>query len=48
MKLQETCNYWAARLKEATDAGNAAGTAYAQAQSKKYQQMAYNWDHNID
>ena len=47
-ELQETIEYWNAKLKEATDAKDSYGVTYAQEQCKKYQQMAYNWDHNID
>lgn len=45
-ELQETIEYWNAKLKEATDAKDSYGVAYAQKQCKKYQEMAYNWDTN--
>ena len=45
-ELQKTIEYWNARLKEATDAKDSYGVTKAQEQCKKYQEMAYNWDHN--
>lgn len=45
-KLQETIEYWNAKLKEATDARDSYEVTYAQKQAKKYQTLAYKWDHN--
>ncbi len=43
-KLESTIQYWRAKLKEATDAKDNSGVAYARSQSQKYQTLAKQWD----
>ena len=43
-KLEQTIKYWNAKLKEATDAKDNSGVAYARKQCEKYQTLARKWD----